>query len=103
MRHLSFLLFTAALLFPATAFPQASSSTVRGTVRDQVQAVIPTAKVTLVNTATNATRETLTNEAGLYVFPGVIPGPYRLTAEFAGMQRFEGALTSRCSRTRLWT
>ena len=43
-----------ALLGPATAWGQASSSTVRGTVRDQVQAVIPNAKVTLLNTATNA-------------------------------------------------
>jgi len=93
MRHFISLLFAVAMLLPAPAFPQASSGTIRGTVRDQVQAIIPGAKVTLVNTATNASRETLSNEAGLYVFPGVIPGPYRLAAEFAGMQRFEGDLT----------
>lgn len=81
------------LLMPAKVWSQASSSTVRGTVRDQIQAIIPAAKVTLLNTATNVTREIQTNDAGLYVFPGVTPGSYRLTVEYAGMQRFEGALT----------
>src|SRR6185503_12242714 len=38
-------------------------------------------------------RTTTSNEAGMYVFPGVTPGPYRVTVESAGMQRFEGTLT----------
>ena len=61
-------------------------------VRDQAQAVIPGAKVTLTNTGTNVARDSLTNESGLYVFPAVTPGPYRITVEFAGMQKFEGNL-----------
>jgi hypothetical protein len=83
------LLFTLAM----TAWPQASSSTVRGTVHDQAGAIVPNAKVELTNTATNVTRITNTNDAGLYVFPGVIPGPYRLIAESSGMQRYEATLT----------
>src|SRR6266403_1277150 len=86
-------LVIAICFLPAALWPQASSSTVRGTVHDQAHAVIPKAKVTLNNTATNAARATETNEAGIYVFPGVIPGPYRLVVEMAGMQKFEGALT----------
>src|SRR5688572_1989131 len=82
-----------ALFLSDVAWPQASTSTVRGSVVDPAQAIIPGAKVGLVNTATNVTRETVTNSAGLYVFPGVTPGSYRITAEFAGMQPFEGALT----------
>src|SRR5262245_26413497 len=81
------------LLAVMPAWPQASSTTVRGTVRDQAQAVVPKASVTLTNTATNVTRNTSTNEAGLYVFPGVFPGPYRIDVEFPGMQRFEANLT----------
>ena len=65
----------------------------RGTVTDQHQAVIPKAAVTLTNTATNVPRSALTNESGVYVFPGVFPGPYRVTAEFPGMQKFEATLT----------
>jgi hypothetical protein len=68
---------------------------VRGTVTDAAGAVIPQANITLTNTATNVARTTLTNEAGLYVFPAVIPGDYRLTAEFKGMQKFEGSLNVR--------
>jgi hypothetical protein len=62
-------------------------------VHDQGQAVIPAATVTLTNTATGVTRTTTTNEAGLYVFPATTPGPYRISAESPGLQRFEGTLT----------
>jgi hypothetical protein len=81
------------VLFAAAAWPQASNSTVRGQVTDQAHAVITNAVVKLTNTATNVARSTTTNQAGLYVFPGVTPGPYRITAELPGMQRFEGTLT----------
>src|SRR2546428_10058567 len=77
MKTLWLAAFTLWIL-PATLWPQASSSTVRGTVHDQAHAVIPKAKVTLSNTSTNVSRTTETNESGIYVFPGVIPGPYRV-------------------------
>src|SRR5437764_1172628 len=82
-----------ALSFLPAAWPQASSSTVRGTVRDQGQAVVPKANVTLTNTDTNVARTTPTNEAGGYVFPGVFPGPYRITVESPGMQKYEATVT----------
>src|SRR5260221_13259235 len=91
MRSLS--LVIALCFLPATLWPQASSSTVRGTVHDQAHAVIPKAKVTLNNTATNAARTTETNESGIYVFPVVIPGPYRLVGGIPGIPKFQGALT----------
>jgi len=89
------LFLSAMLLLPAVARPQASSSTVRGTVFDPAQLVIPRAAVTLTNTATKTARETETNEAGAYAFPGVIPGEYILTVTSPGMQKFEGKLTVR--------
>jgi hypothetical protein len=82
-----------ALSFLPAAWPQASSTTVRGTVHDQRQAVIPEAKITLTNTATNVDRNTTSNDAGAFVFPGVFPGPYRLVVESAGMQKYEANLT----------
>jgi hypothetical protein len=82
-----------ALLSVTAAWPQASNSTIRGVVTDQSQAAIPKAAVTLTNTATNVARNTLTNESGAYVFPGVTPGPYRVTVEFPGMQKFEANAT----------
>src|SRR5438874_9403148 len=87
-----------SLLVVRAAWPQGGNSTVRGSVRDQAQAVIPNATVTLTNVNTNVARTTQSNEAGIYVFPGVIPGSYRLVGEFSGMQRFEGTLTVQTSQ-----
>jgi len=80
-----------ALITPS-AWPQASTAAVSGTVRDQTGAVIPGASVTLTNTNTNVASKSTTNQAGLYLFPGTVPGPYTLVVEAPGMQKFEGSL-----------
>lgn len=75
------------------AWPQASTSSVRGTVRDQSKAAIARASVTLTNSATNIASRTTSNAVGFYIFPGVLPGRYRLTVEAPGMERYEATLT----------
>ncbi|MEK7403659.1 MAG: carboxypeptidase regulatory-like domain-containing protein [Acidobacteriota bacterium] len=85
--------FLCFLLAALPGWPQASTGAVSGTVRDQTGAVIPGAVVSLANTATNVASKTSTNVAGFYLFPGVVPGPYKLAVEASGMQKFEGALT----------
>ena len=92
MKHMGTYI-AAALLTVTAAWPQASTSTVRGTVRDQAQAVIPKAMIKLTNTATNVSRTTESNEVGGYVFPNSFPGPYNLSAEFSGMQKYEVTFT----------
>ena len=62
------------VLFLTNAWPQAGTGTVNGSIRDQTGAVIPGASVTLKNTATNVTLKTTTNDAGMYMFPGIIAG-----------------------------
>ena len=84
------LVLTAAIALQA--WPQASNSTVRGVVRDITSAVLPGAGVTLTNSNTNDTRRSLTNESGIFVVPGVIPGPYRIVVEAPGMQKYEATL-----------
>src|SRR4029434_347482 len=91
-RHISSLAVFLLAILPA--WPQASSTTVRGSVHDPADAVIPRAAVTLTNTATGVAREAMSNEAGLYVFAGVFPGPYRLTVSFPGMHKYEANLTA---------
>jgi hypothetical protein len=81
------------LLSTLPLWPQASNSTVRGTVRDQAQAIIPGADVTLTNANTGVARTTKSNDSGLYAFPAVVPGSYRLESAFSGMQPFQGMLT----------
>ena len=95
-RFLIFALLSSLLIAP-TAWPQDGNSTIRGFVRDEAHAVIPGASVTLTNVNTNIARTIQTNDAGLYVFPGIMPGSYRLVGEFAGMQKFEGTLTVQTS------
>jgi hypothetical protein len=85
-------LLLACLLAPP-ASPQASTGVVSGTVRDASGAVIPGATVVLTNTNTNGVSRTAANDAGFYMLPGVLPGPYRLTAEAPGMQKYEASLT----------
>ncbi len=82
-----------ALFIALPAWPQASTAAVSGTVRDQTGAVIPSASVSLTNTNTNVASKTTTNQARFYLFPGTVPGPYRLVVEAPGMQKFEGSLT----------
>ena len=79
--------FTAVLL-TLPCFPQASNGRVSGTVRDEAGAVIPNAALEIKNTATGLALRTVSNEAGFYVFPGLVPGSYELEAGAPGMQRF---------------
>src|ERR1051325_10087269 len=82
-----------AILIAGASFAQSSNGSIRGTVRDQSDAVIPNATVTLTAVATNAVTKGRTNEAGLYVFPAVAPGDYRIVVESAGLQKYEATVT----------
>jgi hypothetical protein len=71
------------------AHAQSTFGTVLGTVRDPSGSVIPMAKVELVNTGTNAIRETETNSNGGYQFVNIDVGTYRLSIDAAGFQKTE--------------
>jgi outer membrane receptor protein involved in Fe transport len=83
-------LLLAALLISITvpAFPQSGTGVVRGTVFDSARAAVPNAKVVLVQTSTNISRQTTTNELGIYLFAGVPPGKYKLSAELQGFKKW---------------
>ncbi len=83
----------AALLAAFSLSAQSSTGSVRGTVQDPSGAVIPNVGVVLTNTATGVQLRTQSNESGLYVFPSVVPGPYQLSAESAGMTKFDASVT----------
>jgi len=63
-----------------------------GAVIDQQGAVVPGARVTIVNTETNHTRETTTDAQGVYSFVNVLAGPYDVRV---ALQGFREALRSR--------
>ena len=66
---------------------------IQGTISDVSGAVVPNAAVLLENIQTDNRFRTVTNEAGLYVFPSLTPGDYRLTVTVPGMQKWEGKAT----------
>jgi hypothetical protein len=91
--------FIVLALLAAPAWPQASVGSVRGTVHDATKAVIPGVSVVLTNTVTGVQLKTVTNEVGIYVFPSVVPGPYKIEAESEGMKKFEATVTVQTQRS----
>ena len=68
------------------ALGQADTGRITGTVTDSTGAVVVGAKVVAKSSDTGTTRETTTNSAGLYVFPGLKPDTYEITVSSAGFQ-----------------
>ncbi|MFL6299555.1 MAG: carboxypeptidase-like regulatory domain-containing protein, partial [Terriglobales bacterium] len=60
-----------------------------GTVTDASNAIVPKAKVSIINVGTSATRNLDTNEAGEYVAPNLSPGEYRIIVEANGFKKVE--------------
>ena len=74
------------LLCAVSAHAQFDSAQISGVVQDGTGAVLPGVNVTLTNVGTRIERETVTNEAGLYTFPNVPVGEYRITAALSGFK-----------------
>jgi hypothetical protein len=75
------------LAFASILSAQTATGTIVGSVNDSTGAAVPNAKVTLTNQATGVSVTTVTNGTGLYAFPYVPPGTYRITVEAAGFER----------------
>ena len=82
-------LFSAGLvvvLFSARLLAQSSNAVVGGTVSDPTGALIPGVSVKANNTQTGVVSTTITNESGIYQFPPLQPGTYKVSAELPGFQ-----------------
>jgi hypothetical protein len=60
-----------------------------GNVKDPSQAAVPGATVSITNQSTNASRETITNDEGVYRFPTVQTGTYTLVVSLPGFKEFK--------------
>lgn len=75
--------------FSATALlAQDPRGTIVGQITDTTGAVVPNAKVSATNLATNVTVGTTSNSDGNYELPYLLPGTYRLGAEQTGFERW---------------
>jgi hypothetical protein len=89
-RALAFVLVGVLIVsvgWPAGLRSQAVSARLEGIIQDQTQAVIPGVSVIATNTATNISYNSVTNEAGRYVFVSLPPATYSLTAELPGFKK----------------
>ncbi|MBI3208343.1 MAG: TonB-dependent receptor [Candidatus Solibacter usitatus] len=81
--HVVFVLFLA--LFGQTVFAQSkTSATLTGTVTDPTDAVIQGARIIVTNAETGATRESLSDDRGDYLFPLLPAGTYEVRVEKQG-------------------
>jgi len=81
------LAFCLSLATPPTTTAQ-SLAGINGVVTDQTGAVVPNAKVTITNTATNVSRTTATTSVGTYYITDLIPGTYTVKIEASGFKSF---------------
>ena len=68
-------------IFSVVSFAQSFTGSIRGTVTDSQGAVVPNAKVTLTNTATNTASQTETIADGIFVFGCVVPANYDVSVQ----------------------
>ena len=82
-----FAIVVLLLLLPTRAWGQ-DNATITGFVTDTSGALVPNAAITLINTATNQARETVSNSAGTYRFANVGIGTYTLNIVASGFQKY---------------
>ncbi|HUE87399.1 MAG TPA: carboxypeptidase-like regulatory domain-containing protein [Vicinamibacterales bacterium] len=87
------LIFAWCALLPVAAYAQAQS-TLRVTVRDETEAALIHATVTLVD-STGVPRQVLVDESGVATFTGLLAATYQITVEAEGFQGFTGPVTVR--------
>jgi hypothetical protein len=83
------LCFTVLLMMAGRLFAQAGATgAILGTVTDTSGAIVSNAKVTVTDTETNVDFRTVTSSAGDFNAPSLNPGPYKVTVEATGFEKF---------------
>lgn len=95
LRILTLLLLTTS----ATCFAQFSGG-VQGTVQDTSGAAVPKATVTLTNTDTSVSQDAVSDDAGVYRFVSLAPGPYVVTGSAPGFSAAKVAFRLTTDETR---
>jgi hypothetical protein len=80
---------TVFILLGSMASAQTTLGTIRGTVFDQQQNIVPGVTVVAVDEATGVRRETQSDTAGLFEIPNLRPGTYTVTASLSGFKKVE--------------
>ena len=76
-------------LLPLVLLAQTDRGIITGVVTDSTGAIVPSAKITITNTATNVQNTGQTTATGNYTVPSLPPGTYTLRAEAPGFKTYE--------------
>ena len=86
-RVLSHLLYGGVfVVLTATGAMAQATAQISGTVKDSSGGVLPGASVTVTQTETGFKREVVTEATGLFAFPGIPVGPYRIEVMLQGFR-----------------
>jgi hypothetical protein len=85
-RLIGFTALLAILVLTPLAFGQSSFASLSGTIIDSTGAIVSGVKVTATNVGTGIANTVLSNNAGVYNFPSLLPGTYKVSAEQSGFQ-----------------
>jgi hypothetical protein len=88
-RSISISLPALFILTGLSLLAQRTTGEILGTVRDQTEAVLPGARVTIINMDTGLTRNILTDETGSYHVRLLPVGRYKIEAELTGFKKQE--------------
>ena len=78
----------ALSVLAASGIHAQSLARIDGIVTDQTKAIVVGAKVTIRNMDTGLITSQVSDSAGQYVFPSVLPGTYKLTAQLSGFKTY---------------
>jgi hypothetical protein len=85
---LACLLLAGIWFAPGTVAAQVTTATLTGTVADTDGAIIPHAKVTVVNNGNKSTRSADANSSGVFTFPGLDSGDFQLEISAPGFEKY---------------
>src|SRR5260370_17985820 len=75
---------TTLVMFPTVSHSQSGGATLQGTVTDPAGAVVPDAKIQIVDELTGVSRDVISNSGGIYSPPNLSPGRYKVTISAPG-------------------
>ena len=85
--RIAWVLFASLLLITSVGSAQTTNASIYGSVLDSSGAAVPKARVTATHVRTGVTARTITNDAGVYIFPSLQPGEYTTSAEMTGFRK----------------
>jgi carboxypeptidase family protein/TonB-dependent receptor-like protein len=74
------------VVLPHAAFGQTGTGRISGIVKDTSGGVVPGVTILAIHEETGVSQQTVTTEAGLFVFASLPVGPYTLRAELSGFR-----------------